>query len=183
MLDNVVLLFSSVEISEFLHFRYTPPDYLSHKNCYRQHVIFDLVLTLLLNLTNTILQNRMKFVLLVFLFVSTEGRRSVFYLCCERGVCLTMSEYQTDFGFDQPTVRRLERGEGGILSQLEGLDRLDVTFSSSVSAEKETDRPVARLIHLIWLGSPLASKFLPGIRSFVTLNPGEWADTVGPELK
>ena len=125
----------------------------------------------------------MKFVLLVFLFVSTEGRRSVFYLCCERGVCLTMSEYQTDFGFDQPTVRRLERGEGGILSQLEGLDRLDVTFSSAFTAEKETDRPVARLIHLIWLGSPLASKFLPGIRSFVTLNPGEWADTFGPELK
>ena len=75
------------------------------------------------------------------------------------------------------------RGLGSrILSQLEGLDRLDVTFSSAFTAEKETDRPVARLIHLIWLGSPLASKFLPGIRSFVTLNPGEWADTFGPEL-
>ena len=73
--------------------------------------------------------------------------------------------------------------QGEDTSGPEGLDRLDVTFSSSVSAEKETDRPVARLIHLIWLGSPLASKFLPGIRSFVTLNPGEWADTVGPELK
>ena len=86
---------------------------------------------------------------------------------------MTLSEYQTDFHFDQPSVRRIEGGEGGILSQLEETDRLDVTFSSAATAEKETSRPVARLIHLIWLGSPLSSeRFGPAITSFITLNPG-----------
>ena len=119
------------------------------------------------------LQNTMKFVLSVFLFVSTGARRSGNYLNCERGLCLTMSEYQTQFDFDQPSVRRMEGGEGGILSELEAMERLDIRFSSALTAEAETNHPVARLIHIIWLGSPLSNKFSPGIRSFVTLNPGE----------
>ena len=120
----------------------------------------------------------MKIVLSVFLLVSTEGKRPPNYLGCERAVCLTMSEYQTDFAFDQPSVRRLEGGEGGILSRLEKMERLGVTFTSAATAEEETNRqPVDRLIHLIWLGSPLAGQFEAGIRSFVTLNPGKSSDT------
>ena len=42
------------------------------------------------------------------------------------------------------------------------------------SARKETEDPVPRTIHMIWLGSPLPlNKFALGILSFVTLNPGE----------
>ena len=119
------------------------------------------------------LQNTMKLVLSVFLFVSTGARRPGNYLNCERGLCLTMSEYQTEFDFDQPSLRRMEGGEGGILSELEKMERLEIRFSSALTAEKETNHPVARLIHIIWLGSPLSTKFTPGIRSFVTLNPGE----------
>ena len=109
-------------------------------------------------------------VLSVFLLVSTGARRSGYYLNCERGLCLTMSEYQTDFHFDQPSVRRME---GEILTELENMKRLDTRFSSAARAEKETSRAVARLIHIIWLGSPLSTDFHPGIRSFVTLNPGD----------
>ena len=124
------------------------------------------------------MQSTMKIVFSVILLVSTEAKRPPNYLGCERGVCLTMSEYQTDFAFDQPSVRRLEGGEGGILSRLEKMERLKVNFASVATAEEETNRqPVDRLIHLIWLGSPLAGQFEAGIRSFVTLNPGKSSDT------
>ena len=115
------------------------------------------------------------FVLSVFLFLSSSrARRSGNYLNCERGLCLIMSEYQTEFDFDQPSVQRMEEGKGGILAELENMERLEIVFSSALTAEKETNRhPVAKLIHIIWLGSPLSTKFHPGIRSFVTLNPGE----------
>ena len=126
------------------------------------------------------MQSNVKIVLSVFLLLSTEGKRPPYYLGCERGVCLTMSEYQTDFAFDQPSVMRLEGGEGGILSRLEKMERLNVTFASAATAEEETNlQPVARLIHLIWLGSPLAGQFEAGIRSFVTLNPGESSAITG----
>ena len=114
----------------------------------------------------------MKFVLSVLFYVSSQARRPDNYLNCERGECLTISEYQTGFLFDQPTVQRLEWGEGGILSELEKMNTLDIKFSAALTAEKETNRAVARLIHILWLGSPLSSKFEAGIRSFVTLNPG-----------
>ena len=50
------------------------------------------------------------------------------------------------------------------------MERLPITFSCSVSSQL-TDNTVPPTIHLIWLGSPLPARYLPGPASLAALNP------------
>ena len=56
---------------------------------------------------------------------------------------------------------------------LEAGDRLGRHFQAALTAGLERGKAVDKMIHMIWLGSPLPlDKFAHGIISFVTLNPG-----------
>jgi len=100
------------------------------------------------------------------------------YKECFRGRCEWLNDRAVGWEFDQPEPFYVERhAEGDIRKQLEEY-RMGVSFKSE--GFEETVLTIPSLIHLIWIGSPLPSRYLGGPLSFAEFNPDHtvqlWVD-------
>ena len=93
------------------------------------------------------------------------------YIECQRANCTTLTDRDINWAFDQPEPFYLNSDIKS--QQLEYPERLNITFKSVLTAKKDSfEDELPKLIHMIWIGSPLPyHKFAASINSYINLNP------------
>ena len=92
------------------------------------------------------------------------------YQSCSRGACSPAGDAAVDWQFDQPQRLPLTPR---LLEELAVGERLHLQLPAQGWGEEEEEEEVPAKVHMVWLGSPLPTRYWPGPLSFATINPGE----------
>ena len=93
------------------------------------------------------------------------------YQTCSRGACSPAGDAAVEWQFDQPLRLPLTPQ---LVEELSVGERLHIQLPAQGWGEQE-EQEVPAKVHMVWLGSPLPSRYWPGPESFATINPGEWS--------